>query len=152
MLGLFLFLGCSKEEPAPLPPVEKVELPKSTTGLYMGRLPCENCKANMVQLELKEDSSATALQKIVLDSTETDPKVDTLHGTFSMNGDILSVSLSNGSILWKFKQGTHGSFALLTGAGTVYEDENGMKADFIKIYKIKMPKNGELNAVPDSSH
>ena len=134
LFGLFLFFGCSKEEPAPLPPLKKIDVPEGIVGLYAGRLPCDNCKANMVKVELNEDSTALVLQRIVTDSLETEPKIDTLHGNYSLNGDILSLNLSENSVHWKFKKGNHGSFALLTGAGTLYTDQDGFKAELIRIY------------------
>ena len=66
------FVGCSKEEPKPLPPLEKVALPESVIGMYSGKLPCDNCKARMVRLVLAEDSSVSAVQTVVTDSMKTD--------------------------------------------------------------------------------
>ncbi|WP_290743466.1 copper resistance protein NlpE N-terminal domain-containing protein [Fibrobacter sp. UBA4309] len=123
------FVGCSKEESKPLPPLEKVALPESVIGMYSGKLPCDNCKARMVRLVLAEDSSVTAVQTVVTDSMKT----DTLRGSFSMNGDVLTLSLSEGSVNMKFKRDSLGNMALLTGAGTVYEDADGMKFDMIRI-------------------
>lgn len=83
----------------------------------------------MVRLVLAEDSSVTAVQTVVTDSMKT----DTLRGSFSMNGDVLTLSLSEGSVNMKFKRDSLGNMALLTGAGTVYEDADGMKFDMIRI-------------------
>lgn len=126
------FVGCSKEEPKPLPPLEKVALPESVIGMYSGKLPCDNCKARMVRLVLAEDSSVTAVQTVVTDSMKT----DTLRGSFSMNGDVLTLSLSEGSVNMKFKRDSLGNMALLTGAGTVYEDADGMKMDLVRILNV----------------
>ena len=126
------FVGCSKEEPKPLPPLEKVALPESVIGMYSGKLPCDNCKARMVRLVLAEDSSVSAVQTVVTDSMKT----DTLKGTFSVNGDVLSLSLSEGAVNMKFKRDSLGNMALLTGAGTVYEDADGMKMDLVRILNV----------------
>jgi hypothetical protein len=123
------FVGCSKEEPKPLPPLEKVALPESVIGMYSGKLPCDNCKARMVRLVLAEDSSVSAVQTVVTDSMKT----DTLKGTFSVNGDVLSLSIPDVEMNLKFKRDSLGNMALMTGAGTIYEDADGMKFDMIRI-------------------
>lgn len=123
------FVGCSKEEPKPLPPLEKVALPESVIGMYSGKLPCDNCKARMVRLVLAEDSSVSAVQTVVTDSMKT----DTLKGTFSVNGDVLSLSIPDVGMNLKFKRDSLGNMALMTGAGTIYEDADGMKFDMIRI-------------------
>ena len=71
-VGCVLLVGCSKEEPAPLPALKPVELPKNTAGLYSGRLPCDECKMRMIRMELAEDSSATLVQTVVTDTMKTD--------------------------------------------------------------------------------
>ena len=134
-IGCVLFVGCSKEEaPAPLPALKPVELPKNTAGFYSGRLPCDDCKMRMVRAELLEDSSVTFVQTVVTDTMKT----DTLKGTCSVNGVILSISLSEVSMNLKFKRDSLGNMALLTGAGTVYEDADGMTAELIRI--LRNPK------------
>lgn len=123
------FVGCSKEEPKPLPPLEKVALPESVIGMYSGKLPCDNCKMRMARMELAEDSSATVVQTIVTDSMKT----DTLKGTYAVNGDVLSLSIPDVGMNLKFKRDSLGNMALMTGAGTIYEDADGMKFDMIRI-------------------
>jgi len=128
-VGCVLLVGCSKEEPAPLPALKPVELPKNTAGLYSGRLPCDECKMRMIRMELAEDSSATLVQTVVTDTMKT----DTLKGTYAVNGEDLSVSIPDASMHLKFKRDTLGNMALMTGAGTVYEDADGMKFELIRI-------------------
>lgn len=134
LLGLFVLLGCSKEEQAPLPPLKKIEVPEGVVGFYSGRLPCDNCKGNVVKAELKEDSSVVFIQNIVRGSTPDSVETDTLSGRYSLEGDKLSMELSEGKIRYRFQQGSYGSLALLTGAGTVYKDQDGFKAELIRIY------------------
>ncbi|MBR2074836.1 MAG: copper resistance protein NlpE N-terminal domain-containing protein [Fibrobacter sp.] len=134
LLGLFVLLGCSKEEQAPLPPLKKIEVPEGVVGFYSGRLPCDNCKGNVVKAELKEDSSVVFIQNIVRGSTPDSVKTDTLSGRFTFDGDRLSMELSEGKVRYRFQQGSYGSLALLTGAGTVYKDQDGFKAELIRIY------------------
>lgn len=134
LLGLFVLLGCSKEEQAPLPPLKKIEVPEGVVGFYSGRLPCDNCKGNVVKAELKEDSSVVFIQNIVRGSTPDSVKTDTLSGRFTFDGDKLSMELSEGKVRYRFQQGSYGSLALLTGAGTVYKDQDGFKAELIRIY------------------
>lgn len=136
LFGLFLLLGCSKEEntPAPLPPLKKIEVPEGAVGFYSGRLPCDNCKANVVKVLLKEDSSVVFVQNIVRGSTPDSIDTDTLSGHFTMAGDKMTMELSEGKVRYHFQQGSYGSFALLTGAGTVYRDQDGFKAELIRVY------------------
>ena len=114
------FTACSKEEPAPLPDLPKVEIPEGLPGLYSGRLPCENCKARGVRMELAEDSTLLFIQTIITDTVKVD---DGLHLNFAVE--------------------KYGALSMLTGAGTVYLDENGMKADLIKIITAPKKKEGE---------
>ena len=134
LLGLFVLLGCSKEEQATLPPLKKIEVPEGVVGFYSGRLPCDNCKGNVVKAELKEDSSVVFIQNIVRGSTPDSVEMDTLSGRFTFDGDKLSMELSEGKVRYRFQQGSYGSLALLTGAGTVYKDQDGFKAELIRIY------------------
>jgi len=132
-----LVAGCSKEEPAPLPDLPKVELPGGLVGLYSGRLPCENCKARMVRMELQEDSSVVFEESILTDAVKT----DTIKGRFSHESGKVSIELENKTRL-KFLVEKSGALSMLTGAGTVYEDEDGMKADLIRIYNKPKTKEG----------
>lgn len=134
LFSLSLLAGCTEEEkPAPLPELPKVELPEGLVGLYVGRLPCDNCKARLVRLELAEDSTVTAVETVHTNTA----KVDTLKGKFSAAEGKVSVVLDNGA-KWNFQVGNSGALSLLTGAGTVYKDENDMPADLIRI--INKPK------------
>lgn len=134
LLGLFVFLGCSKEEQPPLPALKKIEVSEGVVGSYSGRLPCDNCKANVVKAELKEDSSVVFIRSIVRGSTPDSVETDTLSGRYSLEGDKLSMELSEGGVHYKFQRDSYGSLALLTGAGTVYRDQDDMKAELIRIY------------------
>ena len=62
------------------------------------------------------------------------PEILFSKGRFAMAGDKMTMELSEGKVRYHFQQGSYGSFALLTGAGTVYKDENGFKAELIRIY------------------
>jgi hypothetical protein len=134
LFSLSLLAGCSQEEKsAPLPELPKVELPKGFAGFYTGRLPCDNCKVRMVRMELAEDSSVFAIETILTDVL----KGDSLKGTYSTADDKVYVTFDNGK-KWNFQLGNSGALSLLTGAGTVYKDENDMPADLIRI--INKPK------------
>jgi hypothetical protein len=143
LLGLFVLLGCSKEEQAPLPPLKKIEVPDGVVGFYSGRLPCDNCKGKVVKAELKEDSSVVFIQNIVRGSTPDSVETDTLSGRFTFDGDKLSMELSEGKVRYRFQQGSYGSLALLTGAGTVYKDQDGFKAELIRIYINPLRKTAD---------
>lgn len=145
LLGLFVLLGCSKEEQAPLPPLKKIEVPEGVVGFYSGRLPCDNCKGNVVKAELKEDSSVVFIQNIVRGSTPDSVETDTLSGRFTFDGDKLSMELSEGKVRYRFQQGSYGSLALLTGAGTIYKDQDGFKAELIRIYINPLRKTADAD-------
>lgn len=134
-MGLFL-AGCNKEEPAPLPDLPKVEIPEGVVGFYTGRLPCDNCKVRMVRMTLAEDSSVSVVQTVLTDSQKT----DTLAGRFSVDSGKVAVVLSEGTH-WNFQVERSGTLSLLTGAGTVYEDENGVRVDLIRILNRPSQKN-----------
>ena len=93
LFGLFLLLGCSKEEsaPAPLPPLKKIEVPEGAVGFYSGRLPCDNCKAKVVKAQLKEDSSVVFIQNMIRGATPDSIDTDTLLGRFTMAGDKMTM-------------------------------------------------------------
>lgn len=129
LAGVF-FVGCSNEEPAPLPALKPVELPSGVVGQYSGRLPCDSCKVRMIRMTLAEDSSAIAVQTIVNDTMV----VDTLKGVYSVDGEKMKLALSEGAVKWSFKRDTTGNLTLLTGAGTVYQDDDGMEAKLIRIF------------------
>ena len=145
LLGLFVLLGCSKEEQTPLPPLKKIEVPEGVVGFYSGRLPCDNCKGKVVKAELKEDSSVVFIQNIVRGSTPDSVETDTLSGRFTFDGDKLSMELSEGKVRYRFQQGSYGSLALLTGAGTVYKDQDGFKAELIRIYINPLRKTADTD-------
>ena len=133
-MGLFL-AGCESEKPAPLPELPKVELPEGIVGKYAGRLPCDNCKARMVRMEILADSSV-AIEEIFVTDTAT---TDSLTGKFTLDSGRVVVTFPEGN-RWRFEVGKSGNLALLTPKGTVYVDENGMKADLIRILKIPVKK------------
>ena len=137
-MGLYL-VGCNKEEPAPLPALKPVELPKNTAGVYSGRLPCDDCKMRMARMELAEDSTLLFVQTLMTDTV----KVDSLRGKYSFGDGKVSVVLDDGLRL-NFAVDKYGALSMLTGAGTVYLDENGMKADLIKIITAPKKKEGEV--------
>ncbi|WP_407447663.1 copper resistance protein NlpE N-terminal domain-containing protein [Fibrobacter sp.] len=153
LLGLFVLLGCSKEEQAPLPPLKKIEVPEGVVGFYSGRLPCDNCKGNVVKVELKEDSSVVFISNIVRGSTPDSVETDTLSGRFTFDGDKLSMELSEGKVRYRFQQGSYGSLALLTGAGTVYKDQDGFKAELIRIYinPLRKTASADTSKIADTA-
>lgn len=141
------FSACTEEKKEPLPDLPPVELPKDISGLYSGSLPCDDCTAKMVLLTLNEDKSVVAVQTTVKESSV----VDTLKGTFELNDSTVMVSLTDKNINWNFKRIESGNLSYLTSAGTVYEDENGMRADFMKIYKVPLKRVLKSSDVPADS-
>lgn len=149
LLFAAFFSACTEEKKEPLPDLPPVELPKGISGLYSGSLPCDDCTARVVLMTLKDDNSVEAVQTTVKETAV----VDTLKGTYSVTDSTIKVSLSENSIHWGFKRIDSGNLSYLTSAGTVYEDENGMHADFMKIYKVPLTKGMKQTVVssPDSS-
>ena len=126
--GLFscaMFSACSQEEKnAPLPDLPKVELPKGLAGLYVGRLPCDNCKARMVRMEIAEDSSVSVVETVIVDTA----KADSLKGRFSQVEGKVVVALDNGA-KWNFQVGNSGALSLLTGTGDLIRIINKPKVE-----------------------
>lgn len=138
MAALFVS-ACSEEKKEPLPDLPPIELPKSVPALYSGQLPCDDCKAKMVQMTLKDDMTVVAIQNTFKETTV----VDTLTGTYVVTDSTIKVSLSDNSVHWNFKRVGSGNLSYMTSAGTVYEDADGMTADFIKIYRPAPKKVAE---------
>lgn len=135
-----VLLGCSKEEQAPLPPLEKIKLPETVAGMYKGTFPCSGCKNRVLSVNLAEDSSLTVIQTLVGESM----KVDTLRGKYSVSAETVFVELSQGE-KWNLKRDVVGNLALLNGAGSVYEDENGLKAMLIRVHNASSKLKKENN-------
>lgn len=145
LLATVSFVACGSEEKSePLPDLPPIEIPKDVYGLYSGRLPCDDCTSRMVRMTLGEDNTVEAVQVILRDTMTT----DTLKGTYVVTDSTIKVSLSEDKMHWNFKRAKFGNLTYLTAAGTVYEDEDGMTADLIHIFKAKQPT---LKAVLDSS-
>ena len=128
--------ACSEEKKEPLPDLPAIELPKELPGLYSGRMPCDDCTTKMIRMNLNEDMSVVVVQTKIQDSLTT----DTLKGTYEVTDSTVKVSLSDNSIRWNYKRGSMGTLSYLTSNGTVYEDENGLHADLIKIFKTPVKK------------
>jgi hypothetical protein len=99
----------------------------------------------VVKAELKEDSSVVFIRSIVRGSTPDSVETDTLSGRYSLEGDKLSMELSEGGVHYKFQRDSYGSLALLTGAGTVYRDQDDMKAELIRIYINPLRKTADTD-------
>lgn len=135
MAALFVS-ACSEEKSEPLPDLPSIELPKELPGLYSGRMPCDDCTTKMIRMNLNEDMSVVVVQTKIQDTLVT----DTLKGTYEVSDSIVKVSLSDNSIHWNYKKGSMGSLSYLTSNGSVYEDENGVRADLIRIFKSPVKK------------
>ncbi|MCQ2122579.1 MAG: copper resistance protein NlpE N-terminal domain-containing protein [Fibrobacter sp.] len=135
MVSLFVS-ACSEEKKEPLPELPAIELPKELPGLYSGRMPCDDCSAKMIRMNLNEDMSVVVVQTKIQDSLT----IDTLSGTYVVTDSTVNVSLSENSIHWNYKRGSMGTLSYLTSNGAVYEDENGLHADLIRIFKSPAKK------------
>lgn len=124
------FVGCSEEKREPLPDLPPIEIPAEVYGYYSGRMPCDDCQQRGVAMDLLNDGSALVVETVLKDSAQ----VDTLRGTFTYADSILQLNLSDNSIHWTFKRDKVGNFALMK-SGSVYRDENGMKAVLVRFYK-----------------
>jgi hypothetical protein len=132
----FALMACEEEKKSePLPDLPPIEIPEDVPGLYSGRLPCDDCTSRMVRMTLGEDNSVEAVQVVLRDTMTT----DTLRGTYVVTDSTIKVSLSEDKQHWSFKRAKFGNLTYLTAAGTVYEDEDGMTADLIHIFKAKKP-------------
>lgn len=129
-----LFVGCSEEKKEPLPDLPPVEIPADVFGYYMGKMPCDDCKQRVLEMDLLNDGSAQVIESVLKDSLH----VDTLHGTFVYADSIVKLSLTENNAAWAFKRDRVGNLALMK-FGSVYRDAEGMKAVLVRFYKkIKM--------------
>lgn len=134
--AMSIFVACSKEKSEPLPDLAPIEIPKDVFGKYSGRLPCDDCDTKIVRMTLEKDGNAVAEITKVLDSL----KSDTAYGTYIVTDSIIQVALSNNTIRWNFKRGKFGNISFIAANGEVYKDANGMRADFIRVYKTPKQK------------
>lgn len=134
-----LVSACSEEKKEELPDLPAVEIPKDIAGLYSGRMPCDDCTANMIRMTLNEDSTATVVQRKILDTLTT----DTLLGTYTVVDSTVKVTLANNSIHWNYKRNASGNLSYMTSSGSIYEDENGLHADLIRIFKSPVKTKAE---------
>ena len=146
-LAVFVLTACEEEEQSnPLPNLPPIEIPKEVPGLYSGSLPCDDCTSRMVRMTLGEDSSVEAIQLILRDTMET----DSLKGTYSASDSSIKVTLDGGKGHWNFKRVKFGNLQYMTAAGTVYEDKDGMKAEMIRIFKVK-PRPAAKDSVKEAA-
>ena len=125
-----LFVGCSEEKKEPLPDLPPVEIPADVFGYYMGKMPCDDCKQRVLEMDLLNDGSAQVIESVLKDSLH----VDTLHGTFVYADSIVKLSLTENNASWAFKRDRVGNLALMK-FGSVYRDAEGMKAVLVRFYK-----------------
>ena len=125
-----LFVGCSEEKKEPLPDLPPVEIPADVFGYYMGKMPCDDCKQRVLEMDLLNDGSAQVIESVLKDSLH----VDTLHGTFVYADSIVKLSLTGNNASWAFKRDRVGNLALMK-FGSVYRDAEGMKAVLVRFYK-----------------
>ena len=143
-----LFVACSEEKTEPLPKLPEVEIPQEITGLYTGRLPCDDCKTKMVRINLKDDRTAEVVETRVKDTLVT----DTLKGSYEVADSLIQVSIDK--VHWKFKRIKFGNLAFLAGNGKPYLDENGMSVELVHIFKAparsKTATQSQANPTPAS--
>jgi hypothetical protein len=123
-------VGCSEEKKEPLPDLPPVEIPADVFGYYMGKMPCDDCKQRVLEMDLLNDGSAQVIESVLKDSLH----VDTLHGTFVYADSIVKLSLTENNAAWAFKRDRVGNLALMK-FGSVYRDAEGMKAVLVRFYK-----------------
>lgn len=128
--------ACSEEKQEKLADLPPVELPKDVPGLYSGRMPCDDCKTNMIRMTLNDDSTVVVVRKKILDTLIT----DTLIGTYVYSDSTIKVSLADNSIHWDYVRSAAGNLSYVTSSGTIYEDENGTRAELIRIFKSPVKK------------
>ncbi|MDR1759785.1 MAG: hypothetical protein LBR60_04590 [Fibrobacter sp.] len=126
VLWAFLFFACSEEEQVkeqPLPALPKIQAPASLQGLYLGRIPCDECgEAAAVQLKLELDSLGTA----VISETDYESGQTTLNkGVYTDSAGFLTVRFAESSRRLYFKRHDDFSFHLADYTGKEYADESG---------------------------
>ncbi|MCQ2102160.1 MAG: copper resistance protein NlpE [Fibrobacter sp.] len=140
ILAAVLICACSEEKSEPLPDLPAIELPKEFTGLYSGSMPCDDCTARMIRMNLNEDSTASVVQTLVRENM----LVDTLKGSYAVSADsvikVTLVSANGDNVHWNYKRSKSGNLTYLNSAGSIYEDRDGNKFDLIRILKAPVVK------------
>ncbi|MCF0215022.1 MAG: hypothetical protein HUK21_00935 [Fibrobacteraceae bacterium] len=129
--GALFLISCTKEdEQKTLPELPKVEKP-ALVGNYTGKMPDEEWEKRMVRLSLLDSGKVVWMETLVKGETV---KQDTLLGLYKVENDSILLLNLNENREFRFKITPIGSLYFMTGAGTVYKDENGLPAGFIHIF------------------
>ncbi len=137
VLWALLFFACSEKEQAKepsLPPLPKIQAPGSLHGLYLGRIPCEECgETSVIRLKLELDSLGTAeISETGYESGE----VRQSKGIYADSAGFLTVRFAESSRRLYFKRHDDFSFHLADYTGKEYTDESG---SFFPLNRILKP-------------
>lgn len=137
LAAIWELTACSAEEKKePIPDLPPIDLPKDVPGLYSGSMPCDDCTTKMIRMVMNADSTVDVVQTKIRASAQ----VDSLKGVYVVTDSAVKVTLpvtsgSADSVHWNYKRSKSGNLVYLNAAGSVYEDENGVNAELIRIFK-----------------
>lgn len=130
VLWVFFLFSCSdeqKNEPSQtksVPVLPAVKAPESLQGLYVGRIPCDDCKgASVTQLKMLFDSVQTVE---ITESFYQEPERNrTSVGTYLDSAGFLFIRFTEENRELRFRKNDGFSFHLVDFTGNEYTDESG---------------------------
>jgi len=132
---LFLLSSCGKEkkEEGP-PPLKAIEIPETITGLYVGELPCDDCKKKQVKVELDSLGQASIEEMFIQDSVL---KVSS-KASYVDSGEVIVLTFNDSPKKWTFKKQNNLSLVYLDLSGKPYYMDSGIPYQVLKI--LNKPK------------
>lgn len=132
--GSLLLLSCGKEKEEVPPPLKAIEIPETITGLYVGELPCDDCKKKQVKVELDSLGQASIEETFIQDSVL---KVSS-KASYVDSGEVIVLAFNDSPKKWTFKKQNKLSLVYLDLSGKPYYMDSGIPYQILKI--LNKPK------------
>lgn len=132
--GSLLLSSCGKEKEEVPPPLKAIEIPETITGLYVGELPCDDCKKKQVKVELDSLGQASIEETFVQDSVL---KVSS-KASYVDSGEVIVLTFNDSPKKWTFKKQNKLSLVYLDLSGKPYYMDSGIPYQILKI--LNKPK------------
>lgn len=129
-----LLSSCGKEKEEEPPPLKTIEIPETITGLYVGELPCDDCKKKQVKVELDSLGQASIEETFIQDSVL---KVSS-KASYVGSGEVIVLTFNDSPKKWTFKKQNKLSLVYLDLSGKPYYMDSGIPYQILKI--LNKPK------------
>lgn len=129
-----LLSSCGKEKEEVPPPLKAIEIPETITGLYVGELPCDDCKKKQVKVELDSLGQASIEETFIQDSVL---KVSS-KASYVDSGEVIVLAFNDSPKKWTFKKQNKLSLVYLDLSGKPYYMDSGIPYQILKI--LNKPK------------